>query len=202
MMPISTQTLLAWVDAVGWSLLHFLWQGALLGLVYRVLRPLCHGVGARYRLGMLTLSAMLLCPLVTVCLFVAGADACAGPGPRPAVDRRDRKRMPECKPSAAAACWNRGCLGWWRYGSSAPVRLRSAHSTNGAAWLGSCATRRFPWRIARPCWRGCVRDSASAARSVCSVRSASTRRCWSVGCGRRYCCRSACSAVSLRSRSN
>ncbi len=65
MMPISTQTLLAWVDAVGWSLLHFLWQGAVAGLAYRLLRPLCGSVVAKYRLGMLLLVTMLLCPIAT-----------------------------------------------------------------------------------------------------------------------------------------
>jgi bla regulator protein BlaR1 len=66
MMFISTQTLLVWVDAVGWALLHFLWQGALLGLAYRVLRPLAASVTARYRLGLLSLVLMAACPLLTM----------------------------------------------------------------------------------------------------------------------------------------
>ena len=66
MMVISTQTLLVWVDAVGWALLHFLWQGALLGLAYRALRPLAASVSARYRLGLLALVLMAACPLLTL----------------------------------------------------------------------------------------------------------------------------------------
>ena len=31
---VAPQTLLAGIDAVGWTLLHFLWQGALLGAAY------------------------------------------------------------------------------------------------------------------------------------------------------------------------
>ncbi len=65
-MAISTQALLAWVDAIGWTLLHFLWQGTVLGLFYGVVRPLFPGVAARYRLGMGVLLAMLACPLVTL----------------------------------------------------------------------------------------------------------------------------------------
>jgi TonB family protein len=65
-MAISPQALLAWVDAIGWTLLHFLWQGTVLGLFYAVVRPLFPGVAARYRLGMGVLAAMLACPLVTL----------------------------------------------------------------------------------------------------------------------------------------
>ncbi|HSE13673.1 MAG TPA: M56 family metallopeptidase, partial [Rudaea sp.] len=64
----------------GWSLLHFLWQGAVVGLAYRLLRPLCSGVVARYRLGMLLLVAMLLCPIATfVHLWPTAAAAAAVP---------------------------------------------------------------------------------------------------------------------------
>ena len=64
-MAIS-QALLAWVDAIGWTLLHFLWQGTVLGVLYAVLRPLFPGVAARYRLGMSVLATMLACPLITL----------------------------------------------------------------------------------------------------------------------------------------
>ena len=65
-MAISPQSLLAWIDALGWTLLHFLWQGAVLGVVYRLARPLCGGVTGRYRLGMIAVSAMALCPALTL----------------------------------------------------------------------------------------------------------------------------------------
>ena len=65
-MAISPTAMLAWVDAIGWTLLHFLWQGALLGLLYAVVRPRFPSVAARYRLGMGVLVAMLACPLVTL----------------------------------------------------------------------------------------------------------------------------------------
>jgi bla regulator protein BlaR1 len=61
-----SQSFIAGVDALGAVLLHFLWQGAALGLLYALLRPLCVNVGARYRLGMGTLLALALCPLVTL----------------------------------------------------------------------------------------------------------------------------------------
>ncbi|MDE3210494.1 MAG: M56 family metallopeptidase [Pseudomonadota bacterium] len=51
---------------LGWALVHFLWQGALLGLVYAGLRPLLPRGTPRYQLGMATLFAFILCPLLTV----------------------------------------------------------------------------------------------------------------------------------------
>jgi TonB family protein len=76
------------IDALGVALLHFLWQGIVLALLYAVLRPLCTSVAARYRLGMATLLAMLIVPVWTVLrvwpasteadtLFVSGAQSLA-----------------------------------------------------------------------------------------------------------------------------
>ena len=55
-----------WVDAIGRSLLHFFWQGVLIGLVYVSLRPLCTSIATRYRLGMATLLLMLVAPMLTL----------------------------------------------------------------------------------------------------------------------------------------
>src|SRR5436305_1481153 len=65
-MAISPQMLVAWIDAVGWSLLHFVWQGSVLGAAYRLARPLCADVTARYRLGLGFLIALMACPLATL----------------------------------------------------------------------------------------------------------------------------------------
>lgn len=67
---------IAGVDALGSALLHFLWQGALLALLYASLRPFCVSVTARYRLGMAMLCALAACPLVTL-VYVWPADAAA-----------------------------------------------------------------------------------------------------------------------------
>ena len=63
------------VDVLGWALLHFLWQGAALGLIYWLVRPLCTGVAARYRLGMGILLALTLCPLLTMTYLWPAAGA-------------------------------------------------------------------------------------------------------------------------------
>lgn len=61
-----SQTFIAGVDVLGAVLLHFLWQGAALGLLYALLRPLCASVIARYRVGMIMLLGLALCPLMTL----------------------------------------------------------------------------------------------------------------------------------------
>ena len=63
------------VDVLGSALLHFLWQGAALGLIYWLLRLLCTGVAARYRLGMGILLALTLCPLLTMIYLWPAAGA-------------------------------------------------------------------------------------------------------------------------------
>ena len=51
---------------LGWTLLNFLWQGALLGLVYAAVRPLTSRGTARYHLGMSMLLACAACPMLTL----------------------------------------------------------------------------------------------------------------------------------------
>ncbi len=77
-----SQTFMAGVDALGAVLLHFLWQGAGLGLIYLLLRPMCPRVGARYRLGMGMLLALATCPVVTIFYLwpAAGSTAATASG--------------------------------------------------------------------------------------------------------------------------
>lgn len=59
---------LPWVQALGWTLLHFVWQGALVGIVFAVLRALIPAghCNARYANGLAALVLMLVFPLVTL----------------------------------------------------------------------------------------------------------------------------------------
>lgn len=59
-----------WIQALGWTLVHFLWQGLVVGLAYAAVRALlpkthCH---ARYAAGLAALALLALWPLAT---FVA-----------------------------------------------------------------------------------------------------------------------------------
>jgi bla regulator protein BlaR1 len=58
--------ILASAHLIGWTLVHFVWQGVLLGLVYAAVRAVLPRGEARYRFGMAMLIALALCPLLTV----------------------------------------------------------------------------------------------------------------------------------------
>jgi TonB family protein len=67
--------LVPWIDALGRSLVHFLWQGALIGALYFLLRPLCTSMTVRYRLGMGALFAMFAAPVATLLWLNPGASS-------------------------------------------------------------------------------------------------------------------------------
>jgi len=60
---------------VGWTLVHFVWQGALIGLGYALARMVLPRGEARYRAGMAALLAMALCPLATAWHLFGVADS-------------------------------------------------------------------------------------------------------------------------------
>ena len=66
----------AWMQALGWTLLHFLWQGLLVGGVFAVLRRLIpkQNASARYANGLLALALLALLPLATLLVAHARQD--------------------------------------------------------------------------------------------------------------------------------
>ena len=74
------------LHAIGWTLLHFLWQGALVGAVYAALRPWLPAGEVRYAAALVALALLVLAPLLTLSLLLgpaaslssAGADAAGG----------------------------------------------------------------------------------------------------------------------------
>ncbi|WP_137913821.1 M56 family metallopeptidase [Rudaea sp. 3F27F6] len=69
MMNVLLTTFAPYIHALGWSLLHFLWQGALIGLAYALLRGRCSTSHGRHGFGMFCLTAMLACPVLTFALL-------------------------------------------------------------------------------------------------------------------------------------
>src|SRR5690242_8003756 len=68
------------VQVLGWALLYFVWQAALVGAVYALLRRcLPHGQ-ARYLLGMLALLVLALCPMLTAWRMAGAMFAGGGTG--------------------------------------------------------------------------------------------------------------------------
>ena len=75
----------AFVDALGWTLLHSVWQIALVAALFGACRwcLLCRSANLRYLAGCVTLVLMLSLPCVTMCILSgtipgpAGATWCA-----------------------------------------------------------------------------------------------------------------------------
>jgi beta-lactamase regulating signal transducer with metallopeptidase domain len=69
-----------WAERLGWTLLHFVWQGALIGVLFAVLRSLAgHRLSAngRYVFACLALAAMVAAPLATFGVMAAMEPASA-----------------------------------------------------------------------------------------------------------------------------
>ena len=79
------------LEAVGWALVHFVWQGALVALVVAVaLRLMRHAsASARYALSAGALFAMILLPTATAWRLVR-ASAAGDRGPRRGAGCRGR----------------------------------------------------------------------------------------------------------------
>lgn len=74
---------LASVQVVGWALLYFVWQAALIGAAYAVVRRCLQRGEQRYLLGMLTLVALALCPFLTAWRISAQVAAITKTGAAP-----------------------------------------------------------------------------------------------------------------------
>ena len=60
-----------WVDRLGWTLIQFLWQGALIAALFAIARPFAHKPATRYTLACIALAAMIVAPFVT--FWIPGA---------------------------------------------------------------------------------------------------------------------------------
>jgi beta-lactamase regulating signal transducer with metallopeptidase domain len=66
----------AYAEALAWTLVHFVWQGAALALAaWIVSRSLRLGASGRYALGIATLALMLASPLVTFAVMAGAVDS-------------------------------------------------------------------------------------------------------------------------------
>lgn len=53
------------LQALGWTLLHFVWQGAALAALFALANTLCHRATTRYALAVITLVLMMAAPVIT-----------------------------------------------------------------------------------------------------------------------------------------
>jgi len=139
--------LVPYVHALGWSLLHFLWQGALIGLAYALLRGICSTSVARHRLGMLCLLAMLACPLVTLAvLWPAPIDLASLSTAMSSVSTAGAFASAEATPAGLEA-WLPWCVGLWLAGVCM-IALRSfLHWRHLAALVRSATALPRDWQL-------------------------------------------------------
>lgn len=66
-----------WIDRLGLSLLHFLWQGVAVGAAYYVVRAVLPAARSelRYALGLAALAVLLACPVVTFLVLSSTPEA-------------------------------------------------------------------------------------------------------------------------------
>src|SRR6266852_30689 len=71
------------MHSMGWTLVHFLWQGTALAALAAATMALCRRASARYLIGVVTLVMMLAAPVATLFLLnQAGSIAAEKPSPR------------------------------------------------------------------------------------------------------------------------
>ena len=109
-----------WVHAVGWTLLHFLWQGALVAAAYGVARiALSHArPQARYALGLGALALLAALPVATLAhLAPVGGDAAGGVLASGAVAIAPAAAL--AAPGFAVEPWLPALVGLWLVGVAA-----------------------------------------------------------------------------------
>src|SRR5271156_4042572 len=95
MICLTTTSLTSWLSpsmmqSLGWTLLHFLWQGTALSALAAVLMSLCRRASRRYVVGVGTLVLMLAAPVLTFLMVMPSRVAMARePSPVPHKEARN-----------------------------------------------------------------------------------------------------------------
>lgn len=148
------------LEALGWTLLHFVWQGAALAALFAVVNPLCRRSTTRYALAAVTLVVMMTVPVATfivlrqqtrppVSFAVREASASAGkPAQERAVAAPRSAPGRETFPHPLGLLW---CVEGWFLG----VALLSLRTAGG--WLLLERMRRKEIKpVARELYERCV----------------------------------------------
>ena len=156
---------------LGWTLVHFLWQGMLLAAVYAAVRRFVGGANGRYLLACGALAVMMAAPVVT---WFAIGQSDAAPAIAPDFTARVPGGVPSVRvglpievravvPIQPQTAWLRWTVAIWLFGAS----LLSVRLLGG--WL---LAARLRWRMTRPApieWRQAVerlRSRLGVARAV------------------------------------
>lgn len=146
----------AWVQQLGWTLLHFLWQGSAIALVWALLRAILRrtlSAQGRYLLACLALAAMAASPIVTWIVLSAGSAA-------------GRSIPPLVQWSLPAAVWQnliRGFVAAWIAG----VIVFSIRLTGGWRLVSQLRRTACP---AEPEWQRRLEEIAARVKTSRPVR--------------------------------
>lgn len=145
------------IDALGAALLHFLWQGAAVGLLYFLIRPLCASARSRYRMGLCVLAVLALCPVLTLAWLWPAAGSAAATNGLDTVAAVAARELPHSHARTIlpwlVALWLCGVLviaarSLWQW-RNLQILVRGA-SRPGAAWELRLAYLRARFGVRRP----------------------------------------------------
>jgi uncharacterized protein (TIGR03435 family) len=139
------------VTRLGWTLIHFLWQGAGIAALYAAVRWLARGMRTegRYLLACVALASMMAAPIVTWCVLgqseatpaFAADQTARAPGTIPSVATPLPPEVHAAVPTAHETPWLKWAVAIWLAGASA-LSLRLL----GGWWMAA----RLRWRLTRP----------------------------------------------------
>ena len=124
MSPLQVLFHQPWVARLGWTLLHFLWQGALVAALLLMVRGRASGASFRYAAACLALAVMAAAPVATFLLLGNGSGGAT---------------VGHVRRSCGLASGQRGIL------FPAPGERMGAQSRPGSAWPGWLAWRAVPY---------------------------------------------------------
>ena len=158
-----------WMQATGWTLIHFVWQGGLLALATAVGLRLCRrrSSDARSAIACAGLTAMLAAPVVTAAFFRTLDSAARVPGERsPAVPGSEAvATVPRSPTDEVSSPTNAGATGTIRLDAVLPV----------VVWGWLAGVTALLARFAGGCWRVRRLRVAALAETVSQWQSASER---------------------------
>jgi len=176
MSPLSFLSDQPWVERLGWTLVHFLWQGALIAALYAFLRRSA-GARTRYAIACVALAAMAVAPIVTFSLSGAPEPASASPYvgtlPLSSAAALVSDGSPTLSPLFATRAWRDDIMPWLVIVWFAGAIVFWIRLTGG--WIVAARMRSVLVRPAPPSWQHKldeIKARISVSRPVCLLVSA------------------------------
>ena len=169
-----------WIDVTGWTLLHFAWQGALLGLVIAGALRLCRRRSARARQAVASggLVTLLAAPVVTAAVLWQAARSAEPPG----LAERTAARAPANGAAAGGALVRRDSVAARGSLDAVHARLAAALPAVVVLWLAGVSL--LAVRAGGGVWRARRLHAAGLAAPVSRWQEAAARLASRLGLAR------------------